>query len=223
MTDDPAPRAGPGSRTARSPPARVTTAPPACSTAAASPRTILAPRLTARSTRPCAATRRGSRARSRTRSRPAPICPTDFGALLLRIQRELFVVAAELATNPERTDAGRPGVTQVTKRCWSGLEELLRDSRSSHHDRQRVRDAGRGPAVGRARGGARDGASCRTPDGHAARRGCGPDRWSWPISTASPTCSGCWPARLKRRPVPGTSHVPRSLAGANPRGNGQPA
>src|SRR3954465_3563374 len=53
--------------------------------------------------------------------------PGDFPGLLLRLQRELFVVAAELATNPERADAGRPGVTRVTEEMLTGLESLLRD------------------------------------------------------------------------------------------------
>jgi cob(I)alamin adenosyltransferase len=54
--------------------------------------------------------------------------PTDFAPTLLRLQGELFVVASELALNPERRDAARPGVTQVSEPMLEGLEQLLREA-----------------------------------------------------------------------------------------------
>jgi cob(I)alamin adenosyltransferase len=45
--------------------------------------------------------------------------------IILRLQRELFVVGAELATAPEAADRGQPGETQVTAAMVSGLDDLL--------------------------------------------------------------------------------------------------
>jgi cob(I)alamin adenosyltransferase len=45
--------------------------------------------------------------------------------LLLRLQRELFVVGAELAVNPQAADRLRAGVTRVDEAMLSGLEDLL--------------------------------------------------------------------------------------------------
>ena len=47
--------------------------------------------------------------------------------LILRIQRELFVVGAELATNPEARDQGRDDVTRVSQRMVDGMDEMLRE------------------------------------------------------------------------------------------------
>ncbi|HEY7524160.1 MAG TPA: cob(I)yrinic acid a,c-diamide adenosyltransferase [Candidatus Limnocylindrales bacterium] len=52
-----------------------------------------------------------------------------FGSLadvILRIQRELFVVAAELATNPDAWDRLEDGRTRVSAGMVDGLESLLR-------------------------------------------------------------------------------------------------
>lgn len=46
--------------------------------------------------------------------------------LILRLQRELFVVAAELATNPDARDKARDGQTRVDAGMVAGLDELLR-------------------------------------------------------------------------------------------------
>ncbi len=49
----------------------------------------------------------------------------DTAAEILRLQRELFVVAAELATAPERRDRLEPGVTLVTAEMVRRLEEAI--------------------------------------------------------------------------------------------------
>lgn len=49
----------------------------------------------------------------------------DLPATILRLQRELFVVGAELAANPEAWDRLRDGETRVDEMMLSGLEELL--------------------------------------------------------------------------------------------------
>ena len=48
--------------------------------------------------------------------------------LVLRFQRELFVVGAELATNPEARDRGQDGVTRVSEAMVTGVDEVLRDA-----------------------------------------------------------------------------------------------
>lgn len=50
-----------------------------------------------------------------------------LAAQILRIQRELFVVGAELATNPEAREKARDDVTRVSQRMVDGMDEMLRD------------------------------------------------------------------------------------------------
>lgn len=59
-----------------------------------------------------------------------PDALTDLPALLLRLQRELFVVGAELAANPEARDRLTDGVTQVHEPMLTGVEDILRDAES---------------------------------------------------------------------------------------------
>ena len=47
--------------------------------------------------------------------------------LILRLQRELFVVGAELATNPEAWDRLQDGTTRVSAEMVDDLDALLRD------------------------------------------------------------------------------------------------
>jgi cob(I)alamin adenosyltransferase len=47
--------------------------------------------------------------------------------MVLRIQRELFVVGAELATNPEARAKARDDVTRVSQRMVEGMDEMLRE------------------------------------------------------------------------------------------------
>jgi cob(I)alamin adenosyltransferase len=58
------------------------------------------------------------------------VLSADFGDLrgvILRIQRELFVVAAELATNPDAWDRLQDGTTRVSVEMVAGIESLLHD------------------------------------------------------------------------------------------------
>jgi cob(I)alamin adenosyltransferase len=50
-----------------------------------------------------------------------------LAAVVLRIQRELFVVGAELATNPEARDRARDDITRVSDAMVAGMDELLRE------------------------------------------------------------------------------------------------
>ena len=54
-----------------------------------------------------------------------------LGDILLRLQRELFVAGAELATNPDAWDRLNDGETRVDEAMLSGLEELLSAAESS--------------------------------------------------------------------------------------------
>jgi len=59
--------------------------------------------------------------------------PGSLGSLnetLLRIQRELFVVAAELATNPDAREKLRDGVTRVDEAMVIRVEEHLKEAES---------------------------------------------------------------------------------------------
>jgi cob(I)alamin adenosyltransferase len=54
--------------------------------------------------------------------------PANLGGLaplILRFQRELFVVGAELATNPDAWDRLQDGVTRVSEAMVKGVEETL--------------------------------------------------------------------------------------------------
>ena len=50
---------------------------------------------------------------------------SDLADLCLRFQRELFVVGAELAANPERLERLQDGVTRVSEQMLDGLEADL--------------------------------------------------------------------------------------------------
>ncbi len=52
---------------------------------------------------------------------------SDLAKLVLRLQRELFVVGAELATAAEHADRLKAGVTQVTADMVTALEGLIDD------------------------------------------------------------------------------------------------
>lgn len=52
---------------------------------------------------------------------------TRLEELVLRIQRELFVVGAELATNPEARAKGRDDTTRVSAAMVRGMDEALRE------------------------------------------------------------------------------------------------
>ena len=52
---------------------------------------------------------------------------SELAELLLRVQRELFVVGAELASNPDARDRLQDGVTRVSEPMVVGLETILAD------------------------------------------------------------------------------------------------
>lgn len=51
----------------------------------------------------------------------------ELAVLVLHLQRELFVVGAELATNPDARDRQRDGVTRVSREMVHGLGAVLTD------------------------------------------------------------------------------------------------
>ncbi|MFL5756414.1 MAG: cob(I)yrinic acid a,c-diamide adenosyltransferase [Chloroflexota bacterium] len=51
----------------------------------------------------------------------------DLDRLILRVQRELFVAAAELATNPDARERARDGETRVSAAMVEGIDATLRD------------------------------------------------------------------------------------------------
>lgn len=58
----------------------------------------------------------------------------NFGSLaelLLRLQRELFVAGAELATNPEARDRQRDAISRVDAAMVDGLEAVLRETEAA--------------------------------------------------------------------------------------------
>jgi len=50
---------------------------------------------------------------------------SELEGLLIRLERELFVVGAELATAPERRDHLEPGVSRVTREMVDALEPII--------------------------------------------------------------------------------------------------
>ena len=52
---------------------------------------------------------------------------SELDELLVRLQRELFVVGAELATAPEKRDKLTPGVSRTTDDMVAALEPLIDD------------------------------------------------------------------------------------------------
>jgi cob(I)alamin adenosyltransferase len=52
----------------------------------------------------------------------------ELPAILLRLQRELFVAAAELATQRDAWDRQQPGVSRVDAAMVEGLESMLREA-----------------------------------------------------------------------------------------------
>ena len=52
---------------------------------------------------------------------------SELDELLIRLQRELFVVGAELATAPEKRDKLAPGVSRTTQEMVVALEPIIDD------------------------------------------------------------------------------------------------
>lgn len=54
------------------------------------------------------------------------VCPDPrLSEIIFERQRELFVVAADLATNPAHRDRRQAGISEVTRGMVDGLEELI--------------------------------------------------------------------------------------------------
>jgi cob(I)alamin adenosyltransferase len=56
----------------------------------------------------------------------------ELADLIIRVQRELFVAGAELATGAENRDRLEPGVTRVTPEMAAALEPLIDDLQSRY-------------------------------------------------------------------------------------------
>jgi cob(I)alamin adenosyltransferase len=54
-----------------------------------------------------------------------------LGEVILRLQRELFAVGAELATNPDHRDRQQDGTTRVSGEMVDGLDALLRETEAA--------------------------------------------------------------------------------------------
>jgi cob(I)alamin adenosyltransferase len=60
-----------------------------------------------------------------------PRTMTRLPELILRLQRELFVVGAELATAPDSLDRQKPGETRVTAAMVEALDAVLADTEAA--------------------------------------------------------------------------------------------
>jgi cob(I)alamin adenosyltransferase len=71
-----------------------------------------------------------ARAELTVMAQDAPLAPRleALRATVLRLQRELFVVGAELATNPDAREKGRDDVSRVSGAMVAGIDTLLRDA-----------------------------------------------------------------------------------------------
>ena len=70
---------------------------------------------------------------------------SELGMLLIRLQRELFVVGAELATAPENRRKLTPGTTSVTAEMVAALEPIIDDITARFEPPHGVRPARREP------------------------------------------------------------------------------
>ena len=125
------------------------------------------PRPTAPSTRP--SLRSGWPVRTSASSGASARCPRGFGGLaplILRYQRELFVVGAELATNPDAWDRLEDGKTRVSRGDGRARRARPHRARGEHRDAAGVRRPRRDPDERSAGARADD-----PPAGRAPRRG----------------------------------------------------
>ena len=119
----------------------------------------------------------------------------EIGEVILRIQRELFVVGAELATTPDAWGRLEDGRTRVSAEMVAGLTVLLEDLERRIDDAPRIRGPGRDPDQRRARAGAHDPAARRASGRHARTRG---------IAARSPPATVSEPSgRPRLGPCPG--------------------
>lgn len=58
--------------------------------------------------------------------------PKPIAEILLRVQKELFIVAADLAVNPSHRDRLKPGISLVEPQMVTGLEQLIDELTREH-------------------------------------------------------------------------------------------
>ena len=116
---------------------------------------------------------------------------SELDGLLTRLERELYVLMAEVATDPSHRSKLVAGTTLVTEEMVAALEVQIDDLISRVHHADRVRDPGGEPGLGRPRPGPHHRPPGRTPAGVVARSRA---HWSGATSTGCPTCCGPWPA-----------------------------
>lgn len=56
----------------------------------------------------------------------------ELASVLLRLQRELFVLGADLSVNPDHRDRLEPGTSLLTEENVAGLEQLIDDRVAAH-------------------------------------------------------------------------------------------
>ena len=157
-----------------------------------------------------------------------------LGELILRLQRELFVVGAELATNPDASDRQQDGATRVSGEMVDGLDDAAARDRGRHRAAARVRRPRRDAAERRARGRPDGHPPRRAPDGdpRGRRRGLSPTAIILPYLNR--LADLLWilarvaeQAEAKRRPWPGPRGLAADRTRRHPRGatpmTGQPA
>jgi cob(I)alamin adenosyltransferase len=70
----------------------------------------------------------------------------ETGAVIVRLQRDLFVVGADLATNPDQRHKLQPGVSMVTEDMVADLERLIDRTVEKHPLPQQFIVPGANPA-----------------------------------------------------------------------------
>ena len=94
---------------------------------------------------------------------------SELDELLIRLQRELFVVGAELATAPANRSKLEPGVSLTTAAMVEALEPIIDDVTDALRPADRVRAPRREPRRRRARRGPHGRAAGRTLRGRSRR------------------------------------------------------
>ena len=134
--------------------------------------------------------------------------------LLTRLERDLYVLMAEVTTDPSHRSKLTPGTTLVTEEMVSALEVHIDDLIGPVRDADRVRDPGRQPGLGGAGPGPHRGPAGRAPGGVATRSRA---HWSVATSTGCRTSCGPWPAGPRVRTTCWPGAPPRRRDGARGR------
>ncbi len=143
---------------------------------------------------------RGERRRRRGPGRawawpgPRPSRARSSTTLLLDLERDLWVLMAEVATAPENRHKLVAGTSLVTDEMVSALEVRIDDAQRAFRDAQGVRRARTEPGLRRAGRGPDRGAQSRTGLHGGRARPVDRARRSGPTSTGCRTCCGRWRA-----------------------------